>query len=89
MKQLLIVGFPESFFTLVVAQEIEEVDAQEVFRTNVPAPDLLEAVDNIMKLYDGIESITLYGPLEYIEKFAKDLSIIYYDVTVHCEKAGL
>ena len=88
MKHMLIVGFPEAFLTLIVAQETEEVDSQEIDRINVPATAMLDTIGTMLNKYNDIESITFYGPEKYIEKLAKDTSIVYPEMKIFCEKAG-
>ena len=88
MKHMLIVGFPEAFLTLIVAQETEEVDSQEINRINIPATAMLDTIGTMLDKYSDIESITFYGPEKYIEKLAKDTSIVYPEMKIFCEKAG-
>ena len=89
MKELLIAAFPQAFLTMVVAEETEDVDAQEIYRENVPAPDMLNTIERFMTDYPDIKGFTFYGaPQDFIAKLVKDASIVYPDMPIHCEVAG-
>lgn len=68
---LLVVGFPESQFSVIVTQETEDVDAMEVERKTTFYPNLFTVLQKLMDEYEGFDVVTMYGPKTYIEPIAE------------------
>lgn len=65
---LMIAADPTGGLTYMVTQETEDVDAKEVDRVRGFFPQMPQMLKNLRETWDSIETISVYGPRDYIDR---------------------
>jgi len=65
---LMIAADPTDGLTYMVTEETEDFDAKEVDRVRGFYPQLPETINQLRKRWNSIETISVYGPRDYVDR---------------------